>query len=131
MMIRKGYMVSMVLTILLTLLLAACAQTQDDTMDDNPGTDTDDEPTAVQDPTFTMEEVAQHDTRDDCWIAIDGKVYDVTDFITSHPGGSAILEGCGTDGSELYETRPMGSGTPHSARARDMLQDYHIGDVEG
>ena len=44
--------------------------------------------------------------------------------------GKAILEGCGKDGTELYETRPMGSGTPHSDRARNLLEDYYIGELK-
>ena len=36
------------------------------------------EPMAAQAKTFTMEEVKKHNTRNDCWLAIHGKVYDVT-----------------------------------------------------
>jgi len=34
-----------------------------------------------------MEEVAQHKAKNDVWLAIDGKVYDVTEFLSEHPGG--------------------------------------------
>ncbi len=78
---------------------------------------------------ISLSEVAEHNLRDDCWLVIHGKVYDVTDWIPIHPGGDAILEGCGKDASTLYETRPMGSGTPHSQSARDRLEDYYIGDL--
>lgn len=54
----------------------------------------------------------------------------VTEFISSHPGGKAILEGCGTDATELFETRPMGSGTAHSERARTLRENYYIGDLK-
>ena len=30
---------------------------------------------------FTLADVAEHNTDDDCWIAVDGKVYDVTPFL--------------------------------------------------
>jgi len=76
---------------------------------------------------YDLDDVAKHNTPDDCWIAIEGKVYDVTGFISSHPGGEAILEGCGLDATELYRTRPMGSGTDHSANARQLLDDYELG----
>ena len=36
-------------------------------------------------------EVAKHNTVDDCWCIISGKVYDLTDFAPEHPGGSAIV----------------------------------------
>jgi cytochrome b involved in lipid metabolism len=76
---------------------------------------------------YTLDEVARHATANDCWLAIHDKVYDVTAFIPRHPGRGAILEGCGKDATTLFETRPMGSGTPHSDKANDMLETYEIG----
>lgn len=78
---------------------------------------------------YTLAEVAMHSEAGDCWMVIDNKVYDVSEYQT-HPGGEAILEGCGQDATELFETRPMGSGTPHSAGARNVMADYYIGDLE-
>lgn len=79
---------------------------------------------------YTMEEVATHDSSDSCWLVIEGKVYDVTSFVSNHPGGEAILEGCGQDATVLFSTRPMGSGTPHSQGARANLDTYFIGTLE-
>lgn len=79
---------------------------------------------------YTLEEVAQHSTKDDCWMAIHNKVYNVTDFISRHPGGDAILQGCGKDATELFETKPMGSRTPHSERARENLENFYIGELK-
>ena len=78
---------------------------------------------------FTLDEISRHNTEGDCWFIIHDKVYDVTSFISSHPGGKAILQGCGKDATELYETRPMGSGTPHSDKARNNLNNFYIGDL--
>ena len=36
-------------------------------------------------------ELTSHNTRQSCWIAVHGNVYDVTDFLDEHPGGSALL----------------------------------------
>ncbi|RME54213.1 cytochrome b5 domain-containing protein [Candidatus Woesearchaeota archaeon] len=79
---------------------------------------------------YSMEEISQHNNANDCWLLINNKVYDVTSFTSSHPGGNAILQGCGTDATNLYETRPMGSGTPHSEKARNKLKEYYIGDLK-
>jgi cytochrome b involved in lipid metabolism len=79
---------------------------------------------------FSLEEVAKHDNKNDCYMALNGKVYNPTEFINSHPGGGEILEGCGKDATTLFETRPTGSKTPHSSSARAILEDYYIGDLE-
>jgi len=54
--------------------------------------------------TYTMEEVAKHNTKQDCWIVIRGMVYDVTDFLKIHPGGSNIMISvAGEDATEYFE----------------------------
>jgi hypothetical protein len=40
---------------------------------------------------ISYQEVQKHNTRDSCWVIIDGRVYDVTCIIDSHPGGTAVL----------------------------------------
>ncbi|KAF3237838.1 hypothetical protein TWF217_002030 [Orbilia oligospora] len=40
---------------------------------------------------FTREEIEKHDKDNDCWIVIDGKVYDATSVIDWHPGGKAAI----------------------------------------
>lgn len=54
--------------------------------------------------TYTMEEVNKHTTKQDCWIVIRGIVYDVTDFLKIHPGGSNIMISvAGEDATEYFE----------------------------
>jgi cytochrome b involved in lipid metabolism len=52
-------------------------------------------PTVLTD--YAAEEVAKHCTADDCWLIIDGKVYDVTTFVPEHPGDLAIASKAGLD----------------------------------
>ncbi|KAF2165337.1 hypothetical protein M409DRAFT_67202 [Zasmidium cellare ATCC 36951] len=55
--------------------------------------------------TISGDELASHNTRDSCWIAIKGTIWDVTSFIDQHPGGaSLILKVAGQDATEQYET---------------------------
>ena len=42
-------------------------------------------------PLFSAEEVQQHSIEKDAWIIHRGKVYDVSEFLESHPGGKVIL----------------------------------------
>ena len=83
--------------------------------------------------TFTMNEVAQHDSKEDCWAIISGDVYDLTKFINRHPGGDEILRACGTDATTLFtkrqtqEGQAVGSGSPHSQAASEQLAKLKIG----
>mmetsp|Transcript_60303 Transcript_60303/g.152930 ORF Transcript_60303/g.152930 Transcript_60303/m.152930 type:complete len:531 (-) Transcript_60303:458-2050(-) len=43
-------------------------------------------------PEFTLEQVAAHNSDEDMWLVVDGKVYDVTKFKRAHPGGAGILK---------------------------------------
>lgn len=80
--------------------------------------------------TYTLAEVAAHNIPQDCWLVLNGKVYNVSGFgDTQHPGRQAVYQGCGKDATSLFETRPMGSNTPHSDRARDLLPNFYIGDL--
>lgn len=48
--------------------------------------------------------MAKHNTPDSCWVILYGNVYDVTDFLSSHPGGSKIiLQLAGQDATEDYD----------------------------
>lgn len=51
---------------------------------------------------FTWAEIAKHTTKEDLWIVVDNKVYDVTAFGDDHPGGvEVILETAGMCNSVL------------------------------
>jgi hypothetical protein len=50
-------------------------------------------------------ELQLHHSRHDCWIAINGTVYDVSKFLTEHPGGPEFLmQQAGRDGSDPYNS---------------------------
>lgn len=55
--------------------------------------------------TFTLADVAKHNTEEDLWIVIDGKVYDVTKFQKFHPGGRNVLydvQSAGKDVTDIF-----------------------------
>ncbi|KAL3937146.1 MAG: hypothetical protein SGBAC_007684 [Bacillariaceae sp.] len=54
-------------------------------------------------PEITIEELAKHNTEEDIWVAIEGVVYDFTEFAHEHPAGFAsIYDLAGKDGSEAF-----------------------------
>lgn len=79
---------------------------------------------------ISKEELTLHASKDSCYLLIHGYVYDVTGYALLHPGGEVIFQGCGRDATDLYENRWIGSGTIHSAAARQLLVKYKIGTIE-
>ena len=71
---------------------------------------------------YTMEQVKANNTATKCWSAIDGKVYDLTNWISSHPGGAgAITSLCGTDGTSAYINQHKGQSRPGSTLTAYLL----------
>ncbi|KAJ5914536.1 hypothetical protein N7504_003419 [Penicillium tannophilum] len=51
----------------------------------------------------SVKEVSGHQSPEDCWIVVDNQVWDVTDFLDEHPGGSnIILKYAGRDATKAY-----------------------------
>lgn len=79
-------------------------------------------PTATPAPaapsSYTAAEVATHASAASCWTSIDGSVYDVTSWISQHPGGrAAILSLCGKDGTQAFEGQHGGQARPEQELA--------------
>uniref|UniRef100_A0A6U4YV90 Cytochrome-b5 reductase n=1 Tax=Hemiselmis andersenii TaxID=464988 RepID=A0A6U4YV90_HEMAN len=72
-----------------------------------------------------MTEVKKHRSSQSLWIVIKGKVYDVTKWQQSHPGGSAALKMVG--GRDCT----AGFSSKHGPEAWPMLANYCIGQVQG
>lgn len=78
---------------------------------------------------YTLTDVERHSDAGSCWMIIEKKVYDVTRFIAQHPGGKAIIAGCGKDATAMFNNRGK-EKEPHSDSARQMLVDYEIGQLD-
>lgn len=78
---------------------------------------------------LTITEIAKHNSANNCWLLINNKVYNVTSYINSHPGGAnEIIKFCGTDATSAFQTKD-GRGNNHSSAAYAMLSSYYIGDL--
>ncbi|KAK3344119.1 hypothetical protein B0T25DRAFT_318398 [Lasiosphaeria hispida] len=76
-------------------------------------------------PTFTLAEVESHNSTKSCFVTIGKNVYDVTDFIDSHPGGSElVLEYAGKDIADILKDE---ASHTHSEAAYDVLDDSLVG----
>lgn len=87
----------------------------------------------VLDRSWTIQEVRDHRYKDDAWIAVAGKVYDITEHIVDHPGWDSgcgistilsILAHAGTECTaefnEIHRPYPV---------AFKQLRAYYIGDL--
>lgn len=72
---------------------------------------------------FALEDVAKHNTPEDCWMVINGKVYDVTEFIASGDHDPMIAKGCGLDATKLFE----GQAKHDKDSVRDLRETFEIG----
>ena len=78
---------------------------------------------------FTAEDVSKHNTEDDCWVTDNGKVYDVTSFLSKHPGGADfILSNAGRDVTDILGDE---NTHVHTSSAYNLLRDYKIGKLVG
>ncbi|KAJ4309291.1 NADH-cytochrome b5 reductase [Fusarium piperis] len=71
---------------------------------------------------FSFADVQSHNTKNDLYLIIRGKVYDASSFVDDHPGGPDILlEVAGQDATEAYHD------SSHSEEADEILHDLEVG----
>jgi len=74
---------------------------------------------------YTLAQVSERNSAAECWVVIDGGVYDLTQWIRSHPGGSgAIINLCGKDGTASFTSQHGGQARPSST-----LDGYYLAPV--
>ena len=74
-----------------------------------------------------MADVAKHNGQTDCWAAIDGDVYDLTQWISRHPGGPDKIIGlCGTDATSAFHNQH-----DDQARPNTQLAAFKVGTLAG
>lgn len=77
----------------------------------------------AQGSSYTAADVAKHASAADCWTIINGSVYDLTQWVSRHPGGErAITKLCGTDGSEEFNEQHAGG-----AQQASVLAGFRLG----
>ncbi|KAI1820910.1 inositolphosphorylceramide-B C-26 hydroxylase [Xylaria intraflava] len=75
-------------------------------------------------PTLTPSEVESHNTAKSCYVTIGPKVYDITDFLDSHPGGAdLILDYAGKDVADILKDEDSHA---HSEAAYEVLDESHV-----
>ena len=79
---------------------------------------------------ITREELRVHNVvgnggskKDDLWVLVNGKVYDLSKFYRNHPGGPDIIEEwAGKDGTKVFED------AGHPKNSKKEMETYLIGE---
>ncbi|KAI9803115.1 MAG: hypothetical protein M1833_001186 [Piccolia ochrophora] len=75
---------------------------------------------------LTGDEIQKHSSKEDCWVIIHQRCYDVTNFLDEHPGGSKIiLKYAGKDATEEFE--PI---HPPDTLDKYLDKSQHLGEVD-
>ncbi|KAI1810022.1 inositolphosphorylceramide-B C-26 hydroxylase [Poronia punctata] len=72
-------------------------------------------------PTLTREEIESHKSTKSCYVTIGTNVYDVTDFLDSHPGGADLILDYG--GKDIADILKDEDSHAHSEAAYEVLDD--------
>ncbi|KAK3179404.1 hypothetical protein K4F52_009149 [Lecanicillium sp. MT-2017a] len=75
---------------------------------------------------LTREEIEKHDSQEDCWIVVDGRVYDATSVLSWHPGGGDIIM---AHAGRVHPKTSTEFNIVHDSYARQKLQECIIGSV--
>ena len=103
--------------------LPAASTTQSSQVSDTAATTTAQEDVPAPSGGLTMDEVMTHNTLDDCWIVVDGVIYDASGFGARHPGGQAAIDGiCGTDATDAFRGQHGLGGSPNT-----QLESFELG----
>lgn len=77
---------------------------------------------------LNLPEISKHNTVRDCWLIISNKVYNVTSYLSVHPGGAGTISPyCGKEATQAFQTKDI--GRPHSSYANSLLANYYLGDL--
>jgi cytochrome b involved in lipid metabolism len=64
---------------------------------------------------ITVAEVLKHSTVSDCWSVVNGNVYDLTSYVSTHAGGEAVIKAiCGKDGTKAFSGQHAGASKPNA-----------------
>jgi hypothetical protein len=77
---------------------------------------------------YTIEDVGEHNTPQDCWVTFEDGVYDLSEYLPDHDRFMDIREWCGLDMTEDFKTK-AGAGRDHKEFSYAMLEEYYIGQL--
>ena len=134
-MIKKIVAITLAIFILAVIIIVGLGlfsgSNQPTTTNQQPITNNKSQITNNQQP-ITISEIVKHNQVTDCWLIINNKIYDVSQYLkfNLHPGENAtITPYCGKEATRAFDTKDRSNPKPHSANANSMLTDYYVADL--
>jgi cytochrome b involved in lipid metabolism len=102
------------------------AATQTTALEDSAPTTANPASPKASSPTGTMTlsnaEIRTHNSKSDCWSIVNGNVYNLTSYVSSHPGGQSVIANiCGKDGSSAFANQHGNQGKPNNVLSGFLL----------
>jgi cytochrome b involved in lipid metabolism len=77
--------------------------------------------------TYTSAQVASHNSGSSCWGVVSNSVYDLTSYVSSHPGGASAIQAlCGKDATSAFTGQHGGQSSP-----TNVLASFKLGTLSG
>jgi len=76
----------------------------------------------VEEKVYSLDDIVIHNQKSDCWMVIDWKVYDVSEYVLSGKHPPVIEEWCGLDATKMFSDVKKHSGM----EAQSLLGDFEI-----
>lgn len=81
-------------------------------------------------PEFTIDEIEKHNSNDSLWVHYEGNVYDITKFISVHPGGTQVLRDIGGKNLKTLWTEKKVGWHLTNDNVLNTIEKYKIGIVK-
>ncbi|MDY0097199.1 MAG: cytochrome b5-like heme/steroid binding domain-containing protein [Candidatus Dojkabacteria bacterium] len=77
---------------------------------------------------YTLTDVSEHNSRNDCWMVFEERVFNITPYIAQHDNFQDITDWCGRDMTQDFKDKD-GLGIDHKRSSYSLLETYYIGDI--
>lgn len=112
--------------VLLTLVAISGGKTPNSVDTSSRATSTPSSVISGENTSFSLEEIQTHKDAKSCWAAVNNKVYDLTSWVSKHPGGpQKIIMICGTDATTAFSVQHGGNEA-----AEKELKSFLIGELK-
>jgi hypothetical protein len=76
---------------------------------------------------ITLSQLQENKNASSCWVSVNNIVYNVTSYVSKHPGGAELYNGCGKELDNLFPQHPGGKfGLESNLK---LIESFKIGNL--